>query len=56
MAICGLVAVGLAISAAVLLVTGYVDHGAPAAAISICTVCLFGGVWFAVPLTRRGRP
>jgi hypothetical protein len=53
MAICGLAAVGLAISAAVLLVTGYVDHGLPAVVLSICTVVLFGGLWFALPLRRR---
>jgi hypothetical protein len=53
MAICGLAAVGLAISAAVLLVTGYVDHGLPAVVLSICTVVLFGGLWFALPLHRR---
>lgn len=55
LAICGLVAVGLAISTAVLLVTGYVDHGLPAVLISVFTVCLFGGLWFALPLARRGR-
>jgi Family of unknown function (DUF6328) len=55
MAICGLAAVGLAISTAVLLVTGYVDHGLPAAAMSAFTVLLFAGLWFALPLTRRGR-
>jgi cbb3-type cytochrome oxidase subunit 3 len=55
MAICGLVTVGLAISAAVLLVTGYVDHGLPAVLIAAFTVCLFGGLWFALPLARRGQ-
>lgn len=55
MAICGLVTVGLAISAAVLLVAGYVDHGLPAALIAAFTVCLFGGLWFALPLARRGQ-
>ena len=54
MAIGGLAAVGLAVSAAVLLVTGYVDHGLPAVLISACTLVLFGGLWFALPLARRG--
>jgi hypothetical protein len=53
MAICGLATVGLAISAAVLLVTGYVEHGLPAVLLSACTVLLFGGLWFALPLVRR---
>jgi hypothetical protein len=56
MAICGLAAVGLAVSTSVLLVTDYVDHGLPAVLISVFTVCLFGGLWFALPLARRGRP
>jgi hypothetical protein len=55
MAICGLVTVGLAISAAVLLVAGYVDHGLPVVLIAAFTVCLFGGLWFALPLARRGQ-
>src|ERR1700733_3810133 len=42
MAICGLVTVGLAISAAVLLVAGYVDHGLPSVLIAVFTLCLFG--------------
>jgi len=54
---CGLVTVGLAISAAVLLVTGFVDHGLPAVLVTAFTVCLFSGLWFALPLARRrGRP
>jgi cbb3-type cytochrome oxidase subunit 3 len=55
MAICGLVTVGLAISAAVLLVAGYVDHGLPAVLIAAFTACLFAGLWFALPLARRGQ-
>lgn len=50
MAICGLVTVGLAISAAVLLVAGYVDHGLPAILITVFIVGLFGGLWFVLPL------
>ncbi len=56
MAIGGLAAVGLAISAAVLLVTGYVDHGIPALVITAVTVCLFGGLWFVLPLVHRSQP
>lgn len=57
MAICGLASVGLAISAAVLLVTGFVDRGLPAVLVTALIVCLFGGLWFALPLAHRhGRP
>ena len=56
MAILGLMAVGLAISAAVLLVTGYVDHGLPSALITVFVVAMFGGLWFALPLARRDKP
>jgi hypothetical protein len=55
MAICGLVAVALSISAAVLLVTGYVEHGLPSVLITAFIVCLFAGLWFALPLSRRQR-
>ena len=53
LAILGLAAVGLAISAAVLLVVSYVAQGAPAVVITICIVCLFAGLWFGLPLIRR---
>ena len=53
MAILGLAAVGLAVSAAVLLVTGYVAGGLAAALITVFVFCVFGGLWFAVPLARR---
>ena len=53
LAILGLAAVGLAISAAVLLVVSYVDPGATAAIITIFTVCLFAILWFVLPLVRR---
>ena len=56
MAICGLATVGLAISAAVLLVTGYVDRGVSAVLISAFTVCLFGRLWFVLPLAHRRQP
>jgi hypothetical protein len=53
MAICGLAIVGLAVSAAVLLVTDFVASGLPAALITIFVACTFGILWFAFPLTRR---
>src|SRR5450755_1254386 len=53
LAICGLVTVSLAICAAVLLVTGFVDHGLPAVLVTAFTVCVFSGLWFALPLARR---
>jgi hypothetical protein len=53
MAIAGLAAVGLAVSAAVLLVTGYVTSGLPAVLISVFVACVFGLLWFAFPLARR---
>jgi Family of unknown function (DUF6328) len=53
MALNGLAAVGLAISAAVLLVVSYVDNGLPAVIITVFIVCLFAGLWFALPLARR---
>ena len=56
MAIGGLATVGLAISAAVLLVTGYVDRGVPAVVLSVATVCMFSGLWFVLPLAHRRQP
>jgi len=53
MAILGLAAVGLTVSAAVLLVVSYVVHGAPAVIIGVLVVCLFAGLWFVYPLTRH---
>jgi len=55
MATLGLAAVGLAISAAVLLASSTVATGLPAALITLFVVVLFGGLWFAFPLTRRHR-
>jgi Na+/melibiose symporter-like transporter len=55
MAILGLATVGLAVSAAVLLVTGYVVGGLASALITALVVCMFGGLWFALRLTRRRR-
>jgi MFS family permease len=56
MAILGLAAVGLAVSAAVLLVTGYVVGGPAAALITVLVFCMFGGLWFAFPLAHRRLP
>jgi len=55
MALLGLVAVALAVSSAVLLVSSYVTTAVPAAVITVFVVCLFGSLWFAFPLTRRRR-
>ena len=49
MAIAGLATVGLAVSAAVLLVTGYVASGLPAALITVFVAGVFGLLWFAFP-------
>ena len=49
----GLATVGLAVSAAVLLVTGFVASGLPAVLITVFVTCLFGLLWFAFPLVRR---
>jgi len=53
LAILGLAAVGLAVSAAVLLVVSYVDQGATVALIALFVVCLFAVLWFVLPLARR---
>ena len=53
MAILGLVCVGLAVSAAVLLVSSFVASGLTAWLITVFVLCMFGGLWFAFPLTRR---
>jgi len=53
MAIAGLATVGLAVSAAVLLVTGYVVSALPAALITAFVAGVFGLLWFAFPLARR---
>jgi hypothetical protein len=55
MATLGLAAVGLAISAAVLLASSTVATGVPAAVITVFVAMLFGGLWFAFPYTRRRR-
>ncbi len=56
MALLGLGTVGLAVSAAVLLVTSSVERGAPVPVIASATVVCFGGLWFGFPLIGRRRP
>jgi hypothetical protein len=53
MAIAGLAAVGLAVSAAVLLVTSYVASGLTATLITALVTSVFGLLWFVLPLARR---
>ena len=53
MALLGLGTVGLAISAAVLLVTGFVGKGAPVPIISAATVVIFAGLWLVLPMVDR---
>ncbi len=52
-AVLGLVTVGLAISAAVLLDVSFVDHGAIVPVLTISIFALFAGLWFVFPLWRR---
>jgi hypothetical protein len=54
-AVLGLIAVALAVSAAVLLDVSFVEGGSLAAAVGVSMFVIFGGLWFAVPLWRRGR-
>ena len=53
LAILGLAAVGLAISASVLLVVSYVAPGFLVTIIAVFIVCLFAVLWFVLPLARR---
>jgi MFS family permease len=53
MAIAGLAVVGLAVSAAVLLVTSFVASGVTAVLITVLVACVFGLLWFAFQLARR---
>ena len=55
MAVLGLGAVGAAVLTAVLLVTGYVAGALPAALITALVACMLVGLWFALPLARRGE-
>jgi hypothetical protein len=53
MALGGLATVGLAICTAVALVSSYVAGEAGAVPITMVVACLFAGLWFAFPLSRR---
>lgn len=55
MAIAGLIAVGLSIALAVLLVISFVSGGLPAVIIGIFVACGFATLWFVIPLVRRER-
>jgi Family of unknown function (DUF6328) len=55
LAIGGVIAVSLAVSCAVLLVTSFVEPGAPAIAVSAAVVGVFTGLWFVLPLARRSK-
>lgn len=55
LAIGGVTAVALAVTGAVLLVTSYVEPGAPAVVLSVVIGALFATLWFALPLTRRAK-
>src|SRR5258708_18457484 len=51
--ILGLITVGLAVSASVLLVTSYVAGNLAGALITIVVFCVIAALWFAFPLARR---
>jgi len=53
MAILGLIAVGLAVSSAVLLVTGFVAGYTTGGVIAGLVLLMFALLWFALPLGRR---
>ncbi len=53
MAILGLITVGLAVSASVLLVTSFVAGYGTGSVIAVLVLVMFGLLWFAYPLARR---
>jgi hypothetical protein len=53
MALAGLATVGLAVSAAVLLVVSFVENGADVPIIAVGTAACFTGLWFVFPMARR---
>jgi Family of unknown function (DUF6328) len=53
MAICGLATVALTICTVVVLVVSAVEQGLPALLMGVFVVCVFAGLWFVLPLTRR---
>jgi O-antigen/teichoic acid export membrane protein len=54
-AIGGMITVALAVICAVLLVTSFVQPGAPAIALSVAIALLFTCLWFVLPLMRRTK-
>jgi MFS family permease len=52
-ALLGLVAVALAVSVAVFLDVSFVERGAVVPVVGVSMFALFGGLWFALPLSRR---
>ena len=54
MAIAGLICVGLALTAAVVLVVSFVISGVSAVVIGVLVVCVFVVLWFVLPLAKRG--
>jgi hypothetical protein len=53
MAVAGLATVGLAVTAAVWLVTSFVASGVTAVVISAFALVMLGALWFVFPLARR---
>jgi hypothetical protein len=53
LAILGLITVGLAVSASVLLVTTFVAGYGTGTVIAVLVLAMFGLLWFAYPLSRR---
>jgi hypothetical protein len=53
LAILGLAAVALAVTATVALVLSYVMPGLPTVVITVILLAVFAGLWFAFPLSRR---
>jgi hypothetical protein len=53
MAILGLITVGLAVSASILLVTAFVAGYGTGSVIAVLVLAMFALLWFAFPLTRR---
>jgi uncharacterized protein DUF6328 len=53
LAILGLITVGLAVSASVLLVAGFVAGYGTGSVIAVLVLIMFGLLWFAYPLARR---
>jgi hypothetical protein len=51
-ALSGIVAVGLAVTGAVALVVSFVAGTWPAAVLAAVTFCMFGALWFVLPLHR----